>query len=211
MSDYTHWAQTKQQARDQGDHLYYTGKGCQNGHDAPRYVKSGKCVECNKLAVKRHYRRNPYTRQKVINRATERQEQNNERHKQYIASYYQRNKEAAYESAKRWRARHHGTRPYIIQQMIARARRRARQYQIDYNLTYEYLVAIWPDDVVCPVLGIELDLSGEILHRCASIDRIDNTRGYVQGNVSVVSFRANSIKSDATLQELERLVEYMSN
>lgn len=40
-----------------------------------------------------------------------------------------------------------------------------------------------------------------------SIDRKDPTKGYVKGNVWVVSLRANTIKNDATLEELELLTD----
>jgi hypothetical protein len=37
-------------------------------------------------------------------------------------------------------------------------------------------------------------------------DRKDNARGYVKDNVRVISWRANRLKSDATLEELRLLV-----
>jgi len=60
----------------------------------------------------------------------------------------------------------------------------------------------------CPVLGIPLDCAAEPLSdHLPSLDRIDNTKGYVKGNVWVISWRANRIKGDATHGELRALVE----
>ena len=56
---------------------------------------------------------------------------------------------------------------------------------------------------LCPVLGIELDYSYSKRHEGrASVDRIDNTKGYVIDNVMVTSWRANRLKNNMTLQEL---------
>lgn len=41
-----------------------------------------------------------------------------------------------------------------------------------------------------------------------SVDRIDNTKGYVPGNVIVVSYRANRIKSDADTTELLKIARF---
>jgi hypothetical protein len=44
-----------------------------------------------------------------------------------------------------------------------------------------------------------------------SLDRIDSSLGYVKGNVWVISWRANHIKTDATLDELRLLVTGLEN
>jgi len=54
----------------------------------------------------------------------------------------------------------------------------------------------------CPILGIQLHYGGNGKGRqddnSATIDRIDNARGYIRDNVLICSWRANRIKSDGT-------------
>lgn len=75
-------------------------------------------------------------------------------------------------------------------------------------------VTITEDDIVipkmCPVLGIQLDRRSGRGNRDASpsVDRIDNTKDYVPGNVVVVSMRANQVKGTASVQELEQVLNF---
>lgn len=65
--------------------------------------------------------------------------------------------------------------------------------------------------IACPVLGIPLTFNtGRPQDNSYSLDRIDSTKGYTIDNVVVVSYRANVIKRDATLDELKRMVEFYS-
>jgi len=70
---------------------------------------------------------------------------------------------------------------------------------------------IWPS--VCEVLGIELDylVTPVRTNVSASIDRKDNNKGYTVDNVRVISWRANFLKKDATLEEIEKLCQYLAN
>lgn len=73
-----------------------------------------------------------------------------------------------------------------------------------------------PEDIsipeFCPVLGLRLQHgSGKATDASPSLDRIDNTKGYVQGNVMVVSNRANLLKRDATPDELQRLAAFYAS
>ncbi len=69
----------------------------------------------------------------------------------------------------------------------------------------------------CPVLGIVLRDSRKrpIDRRAApnpnspSLDRIVPSKGYVPGNVRVISHRANRLRGDGTLKEIERLYLYL--
>lgn len=99
-----------------------------------------------------------------------------------------------------------------VKALLACARTRAKFAGIDFTITEADLA--FPD--VCPVLGEPLQFGlgkGESMSLAVrdwrySIDRIDNQLGYVPGNVIVVSYRANRLKSDANLEELRKLVKF---
>lgn len=62
---------------------------------------------------------------------------------------------------------------------------------------------------VCPVLGLPLEvIGGKFSDNSPTLDRIDNNKGYTKGNVLVVSWRANRLKADATLQELRMIAAF---
>jgi len=92
--------------------------------------------------------------------------------------------------------------------MLTNARKRARDKGYMFDLTEEDIRI--PSK--CPMLGIDLFVSsgrGGPTGNSPSLDRIDNERGYVKGNVHVISHRANTIKTNATLEELEKIVNYL--
>lgn len=66
----------------------------------------------------------------------------------------------------------------------------------------------FPD--VCPVLGIPLDYFAEQKSdNSISFDRVNSSKGYVKGNVVVMSWRANRIKNDGTADEHIKIAEFM--
>ena len=62
---------------------------------------------------------------------------------------------------------------------------------------------------VCPVLGIELDwgMNGN-QPNSPSLDRIDPTKGYIPGNVMIMSGLANAMKQNATPEQLKQFSRY---
>ena len=73
---------------------------------------------------------------------------------------------------------------------------------------------IEPCDIIipeyCPVLGLPLTFnSGRPQDNSPSLDRINPDLGYVKGNVRVISYRANTLKNNASMEELLAVVEYM--
>ena len=87
--------------------------------------------------------------------------------------------------------------------MLNHCRASAKARGLAFDLTIEDILI----PKMCPLLGIEIRCGeGRVMPHSPTIDRIDSSKGYVRGNVWVVSARANTVKSDATLQELEMLV-----
>lgn len=62
----------------------------------------------------------------------------------------------------------------------------------------------------CPVLGIELQRgSGKCSDASPTLDRLNPNEGYTADNTRVISHRANSIKRNASIEELCLLIAYM--
>jgi len=73
---------------------------------------------------------------------------------------------------------------------------------------------IEPDDIPdipaqCPVLGIEIEenTGNGPLDSSPSLDRIHPEKGYVRGNIRIISNRANRLRQDATKEEMVLLLE----
>lgn len=91
-----------------------------------------------------------------------------------------------------------------VKHWIARVKGRAKELGLEYNLTDEDFTI----PKTCPLLNIPLFFPEH--GRCSntpSMDRKDNSKGYIKGNVHVVSYRANAIKNNASIYELELLLE----
>lgn len=95
--------------------------------------------------------------------------------------------------------------------LLQNARRRAKRKGIPYDLVHTDLL---PLPTHCPVLGIKLAYGpgrGRKLYEnraAASLDRIRNEEGYVKGNVIIVSLRANLLKGQATIDELQKIADF---
>jgi hypothetical protein len=91
------------------------------------------------------------------------------------------------------------------------AKQRARKYGVEFSID--------PSDIVippvCPVFGFPLR-SGVGRSKgpggnddSPSLDRIDPSKGYVKGNVRVISHMANSMKRGATGEQLLQFAEWI--
>lgn len=98
-----------------------------------------------------------------------------------------------------------------IKTLLSKVAASSKYRGLSFNLIQEDIML--PEK--CPVLGTPLcrfvatepeDIS---LYRFVpTLDRIDNSKGYEPDNIEVMSWRANKLKNDATLEELVQLGEW---
>ena len=101
----------------------------------------------------------------------------------------------------------------ITANLTCKARTRAKNKNLPFDIDLDFVRLMVGKNAEfashCPVFGIALDWSSQrgngikTLPNSPSLDRIDPERGYVKGNVWIISHRANTIKSDASHEELK--------
>jgi len=140
-----------------------------------------------------------------------------ERVRAYNRAWYAANKDKARAHAKAFRQRHPEKKSaYKKKAREMRDNETPREWQRRtfnmrkrpagrHQLKPEHLA--WPTH--CPVLGWELDYTGTDPQRGWSIDKFDPALGYVPGNVTIISRLANTIKSNATIEQVEQVAAWM--
>lgn len=142
---------------------------------------------------------------------------NQERRRQYEKQYQSDHKDFYYQQGVLYRATHvekilEVRRDYAASNpercMWYDAKKRAKKRNVP--LTIKHTDIIIPE--YCPILGIKLERNlkgGKPLDSSPALDAIIPNKGYVRGNIAVISHRANRIKTDASLEELERVTEWL--
>ena len=92
----------------------------------------------------------------------------------------------------------------FVEGMWRAAKNRAKERGLDFNIEVSDIVI--PE--VCPILEVpfEFGTKGNYSYT-PSLDRIDNSKGYVKGNIMVMSQKANSMKNSATWDEIHKFVK----
>lgn len=90
---------------------------------------------------------------------------------------------------------------YLYLECRARAKRNGQEFDL------------LPEDIVipacCPVFGFKFRVGRQFRDFSASVDRKDSSRGYVRGNIQVISYLANRMKSNADLEQLKRFAQWI--
>ena len=88
-----------------------------------------------------------------------------------------------------------------------------KRLNIPFNLTEDYLLRIYPENLLCPILNVEMtdvvERRGVTPENFATLDRVIPYNGYVEGNVQWISKKANRLKSDMDVETLQKILEYV--
>lgn len=145
------------------------------------------CKCCVKEKSKSHY---------VKNR-TKRLEQNKIR--------YSENKVSILETCKQNYKKLKSSSPEVL--MLRSAKRRAKVQNLPFTLTIEDIVI--PE--YCPILNIRLEVAAEHANaNSPSLDKIVPELGYTKENIQVISNLANTMKWDASFQQLVYFADWIN-
>jgi hypothetical protein len=91
------------------------------------------------------------------------------------------------------------------------AKQRARKEGLPFTITAEDIRCLIPVDGLCPITRVPFKRGvGKVGQQSMTLDKIDPAKGYVPGNVAVISHLANTIKQNCTDPQIFlRLAAYL--
>jgi len=128
---------------------------------------------------------------------------NREQKRIWAAEKYKKNPSESAKKTLEWSHKNARSNPikHKCSQMRSSSHKRAEILGIEHNFDSKYLISIAP--TICPVLKFDIDyLSKSKNKNSPSLDRINPNEGYIIGNVQIISYLANLMKSFANKEEL---------
>lgn len=163
----------------------YEGRACINGHGTVRSVANGDCITCRNIAKAKAAKK--------------------KRRARGLLKVGRKIKYSEFVGPPKPTRKHS---PKPITEFDFWVKRSRTGNPARTKLPLEYYQSLFTTH--CPLLGIELTYVNcgkkAAPSNYATLDRIDSSKGYVMGNVQILSFRANTIKGSTTIQELELIL-----
>lgn len=163
----------------------------------PAFFGSRHCSACRNDARRAAYAASPDSAKK---RSALYRKQNPAKVRTALKAWREKHPEKARENLQRWRVRNR------VRNSLANIKHRAKRAGMPFDLK--------PSDIViperCPVFGLKLRIGcGARSDASPSIDRLIPKRGYVRGNVRVISDLANRIKNTGTPRQHRLVADWL--
>lgn len=157
-----------------------------------KYGKYNRCIECARIEEKKyHDSLSDECKQKILDRKKKR-----------YHSLSPEQKRINLDNQKDYYIKHNE------KILFKNARYRAKIENLEFNIELKDIII--PE--ICPILGILLVRnSNKIGDNSPTLDKIGPTKGYVKGNIGVISNKANKLKSDGTAEEHRKIANYMDS
>jgi len=151
----------------------------------------------------------------ILEKAKKYYEENKDKRKEYHKKRYEENKDRILEQHKRYREENKDKRKEYNKKWLAdnrdrsvflSIRTRARKLDIPFDLELDDITSY----DTCPIFGFKMERGGCKDSRSSpSVDKIIPSKGYVKGNIQVISNKANRMKNDATPEELRMFAKWV--
>ena len=173
------------------------------------------CKDCKKQQDKDYYNKimsDPTRRLEENKKRAEWKKNNPDKVKKQCLEY--NNRPEIKERKKQWSMKHNckSNLSYdsYIRKMLKQAKNRALLKGLPFNIDKSDITI--PE--YCPILGTKLNWQSVRTtppEFVPSIDKIIPGKGYVKGNVQIISFRANFMKSDSSIEHLLQFAKNIEN
>jgi len=104
-----------------------------------------------------------------------------------------------------------------FKESFRQAKKSAKYQKKEFNISIEDIRSLWESQKgICPYTGIQMELSCYKKHKLnsASLDRIDSSKGYINGNIEFVclfiNLGKNGFEKPDVKDFLKRIVTYRS-
>lgn len=213
---------TRKEAKEKGLKRYFLGTKCTLGGIGERLTSSSGCLcEIHKAKAAKYVRdkcdRDPEYRQRRVDIVKKYRHDNKEQCVISGKRFYDKEEQTVRNKRSRtWynnksepeRLKYSKHKYYknLQRSLFNSAKQRAKRLKVLFDLTLDDIII--PE--VCPVFGQPFKWGIEFGKNdySPSLDRIIPEKGYVKGNVVVISWLANRLKSDATLEQLKQICTY---
>ena len=182
---------SRAEAKALGAKVYYNGP-CKWGHESYRKTINSACCKCLSLSTAKRQSLIP---PELLSKYRE------------MANINWNNSDRGRTAKDRWKDK--DPKWAWVVSALGGARGRTEGSEIPFDITNAYVYSILP--TACPVFGTPFIFRGnkKVGPESPTLDRIVPALGYVEGNIAVISMKANAIKSNANAEEIQKVADWL--